>query len=321
MRITRNKLPRAEIASDKDKKEADEKEADNEQEIEEEVEEKEEVSGKRLEQAALLEEEEEEEEEDEEDVEDVGEVEVKEEEDSIEEVYRKTLEKVSDEARVRQTEFIKRHRGAVNYKFDTKNSEWCEFEVDTKIFSVNVMLCSVIEELANKALVWSTPDIKRALVNTQPDDKGRLVITTEGINIREMWRYDDIVDTKDIYTNDVNKLYACYGIEAAMSCLVQEISSVFGAYGIDVDARHLTLIAEYMTQHGAYRAFNRIGIRGNTSPLQKMTFETCMEFLRRAAFYNESDILDSPSSCIVTGKVGNYGTGICEIRQPLTLQG
>ena len=42
-----------------------------------------------------------------------------------------------------------------------------------------------------------------------------------------------------------------------MGGLVKEISSVFGAYGIDVDARHLTLIAEYMTQHGNYRAFNR----------------------------------------------------------------
>ena len=39
-------------------------------------------------------------------------------------LHRKTLEKVSDEAKVRQTEFIKRHRGAVSYKFDTKNSEW-----------------------------------------------------------------------------------------------------------------------------------------------------------------------------------------------------
>jgi DNA-directed RNA polymerase I subunit RPA1 len=48
-----------------------------------------------------------------------------------------------------------------------------------------------------------------------------------------------------------------YGIEAGMAALISEIKEVFGAYGIKVDPRHLSLIADYVTQHGVYRPFNR----------------------------------------------------------------
>ena len=66
---------------------------------------------------------------------------------------------------------------------------------------------------------------------------------------------------------------------------------MFANYGIEVDRRHLSLIADYMTYEGEYKAFNRIGLESNASPLQKMTFETTMHFLRTAT------ILGSNLSC------------------------
>ena len=57
---------------------------------------------------------------------------------------------------------------------------------------------------------------------------------------------------------------------------------VFNAYGINVDYRHLSLIADYMTFEGIYKPFNRIGIKANSSPLQKMSFETCLGFFKDA---------------------------------------
>lgn len=44
-----------------------------------------------------------------------------------------------------------------------------------------------------------------------------------------------------------------YGVEAARATILQEVSSVFGAYGIAVEQRHLSLIADFITFHGAYR--------------------------------------------------------------------
>ena len=62
-----------------------------------------------------------------------------------------------------------------------------------------------------------------------------------------------------------------YGIEAANRVIVREIVSVFAAYGITIDPRHLTLVGDYMTFDGAYKPFNRIGIENNPSPLQQVS--------------------------------------------------
>ena len=64
--------------------------------------------------------------------------------------------------------------------------------------------------------------------------------------------------------------------------LLQEVRDVFAAYGIGVDYRHLSIVADYMTFEGEYKAFNRIGINSNPSPFQKMSFETTMAFLKSA---------------------------------------
>ena len=58
---------------------------------------------------------------------------------------------------------------------------------------------------------------------------------------------------------------------------------MFAAYAIQVDYRHLSLVADYMTFEGKYKPFNRLGINSNASPLQKMTYETTMAFLKTAA--------------------------------------
>ncbi len=98
---------------------------------------------------------------------------------------------------------------------------------------------------------------------------------------------------------------------------MREIVSVFEAYGITVNPRHLTLIADYMTFDGSYRPFNRVGIEPNPSPLQQMTFETAIGFLRSAALEAKKDPLDSPSACIVLGKPCYGGTGSFEVVQDL----
>ena len=99
--------------------------------------------------------------------------------------------------------------------------------------------------------------------------------------------------------------------------LFQEITNVFKVYGIQIDPRHLSLVADYMTFEGSYKPFNRQGIESNPFPLQKMTFETTTNFLREATAFGRVDTLDSPSSRLVVGRVIKSGTGIFELRQPL----
>ena len=97
----------------------------------------------------------------------------------------------------------------------------------------------------------------------------------------------------------------------------QEVQSVFGAYKILVNYRHLSLLADYMTCEGTYKGFNRAAISSNPSPLQKITFETSMNFLVNSCTSAKPDHLRSPTARIVAGQVVSSGTGSFEIVQPL----
>lgn len=107
-----------------------------------------------------------------------------------------------------------------------------------------------------------------------------------------------------------------YGVEAARATIVSEIKGVFGAYGIAVDPRHLGLVADHMTFNGGYRALNRGGMEDFSSPCLQMSFETTSEFMTKAAVAGATDCLKSPSARIVMGRVGQFGTGSIDLRQP-----
>lgn len=98
---------------------------------------------------------------------------------------------------------------------------------------------------------------------------------------------------------------------------MSEIKGVFGAYGIEVDTRHLGLVADHMTFDGGYRPLNRAGMMDFSSPCLQMSFETTTDFMMKAALGGTSDPLKSPSARIVMGRVGAFGTGMFDLRQPV----
>lgn len=49
-------------------------------------------------------------------------------------------------------------------------------------------------------------------------------------------------------------MLVAYGVEACRATVVKEVSGVFGAYGIGVDPRHLSLIADFMTHLVSWQA-------------------------------------------------------------------
>lgn len=57
---------------------------------------------------------------------------------------------------------------------------------------------------------------------------------------------DSLIDETSIYSNDIYAILRTYGVEAARAAILQEVKGVFDVYKIDVDIRHLELIADYM---------------------------------------------------------------------------
>lgn len=56
-------------------------------------------------------------------------------------------------------------------------------------------------------------------------------------------------------------------------------------------------------------------------PSLQMSFETTTEFMAKAAVARSSDKLKSPSARIVMGRVGDFGTGMFDLRQPAEFAG
>lgn len=72
---------------------------------------------------------------------------------------------------------------------------------------------------------------------------------TEGVNLKECWKFGyNKVDLNKITTNDIGAILRTYGVEAARTSIIKEMSGVFSVYGIGVDFRHLTIIADYMVR-------------------------------------------------------------------------
>lgn len=99
-----------------------------------------------------------------------------------------------------------------------------------------------------------------------------------------MFKYAEILQLDKLYSNDIYGISQTYGIEAANRVIVKEVKDVFKMYGITVDLRHLSLIADYMTFDGQFQPMSRKGMEFSASPLQQITFESSLQFLKNATF-------------------------------------
>ncbi|XP_047209897.1 DNA-directed RNA polymerase I subunit RPA1 [Girardinichthys multiradiatus] len=205
------------------------------------------------------------------------------------------------------------------YSFDQQEELWCEVELNLPVSSVHFDLTSVLSTLAQNAVIMETRGLTRCLLSetTTMSGEKQTVLNTEGINMHEIFKYSDILDINKLYSNEVHAMASTYGIEVALKVIEKEIKDVFAVYGIEVDPRHLSLVADYMCFEGIYKPLNRHAIMSNSSPLQQMTFETSYKFLKQATMLGSHDQLASPSACLVVGKVVRGGTGLFDLKQPL----
>ncbi|KAK2849533.1 hypothetical protein Q5P01_009367 [Channa striata] len=205
------------------------------------------------------------------------------------------------------------------YCYDHQHELWCEVDLVLPMSKVHFDLTSVLSALAQNAVIMETKGLTRCLLSesTRRTGEKETILNTEGINMHEMFRHSDILDINRLYSNEVHAMANTYGIEVALKVIEKEIKDVFAVYGIEVDPRHLSLVADYMCFEGVYKPLNRHAIRSNSSPLQQMTFETSYKFLKQATMLGSHDQLVSPSACLVVGKVVKGGTGLFELKQPL----
>ncbi|XP_053969844.1 DNA-directed RNA polymerase I subunit RPA1 [Anastrepha ludens] len=197
------------------------------------------------------------------------------------------------------------------YTYDKEKHQWCKLTFNLNMKYKKPDISSIIRELASKCVVHQVQNIKRAIIYKGDNDVN--LLKTDGINIIEVFKYNDVLDLNRLYSNDIHAIAKTYGIEAAAQVIIKEVTNVFKVYGITVDRRHLSLIADYMTFNGTFQPLSRKGMEHSSSPLQQMSFESCLQFLKNAAGSGRIDDLSSPSGRLIVGLPVRNGTGAFEL--------
>ena len=112
-------------------------------------------------------------------------------------------------------------------------------------------------------------------------------------------------------TNDMWEIYGTLGIEATRQYLIEELASIMAG----INPCHSKLLVDKMTYSGIITSISRYAQRGETNgPLSKASFEETSDNLMNAALFGERECTDGVSASIICGKLGKFGTGVCELR-------
>ncbi|QGR18827.1 DNA-directed RNA polymerase subunit A'' [Stygiolobus azoricus] len=152
--------------------------------------------------------------------------------------------------------------------------------------------------------------IKRAIVQKKDDE---YVIITDGSNVEGLIGIKGI-DISKLQTNNIHEIAEIFGIEAARELIAREIKKVLDEQGLDVDMRHILLVADVMTRTGTVRQIGRHGVTGEkSSVLARAAFEVTVKHLLDASARGEVEEFKGVVENIIIGQPIRLGTGIVEL--------
>jgi DNA-directed RNA polymerase beta' subunit len=158
--------------------------------------------------------------------------------------------------------------------------------------------------------VKGAPGLHRVLVT---EETGEWVLRTDGSNLSAVLDIAGIDPTRTT-TNNVHEIAETLGIEAARNSLIKEAMGVLEEQGLDVDIRHIMLMADIMTSTGGVQQVGRHGISGKkSSVLARAAFEITVPNLVDAAIRGESDPLKGVTENVIVGQSIPIGTGLVDL--------
>ena len=119
------------------------------------------------------------------------------------------------------------------------------------------------------------------------------------------------VDGRNTKSTHIMEVEKTLGIEAARQTIVEEIDDVMRHHGMDIDARHVALLADVMCFRGEVLGITRFGVpKMKQSVLMLASFEKTTDHLFEAAVHARTDAVAGASECIIMGIPIPLGTGI-----------
>jgi len=181
------------------------------------------------------------------------------------------------------------------------------------------MLKSFQEELLKKVVLRGVRKINKVILRKVQDtlvkeetkfvQKDKWVLDTVGSNLMEILALD-YIDASKTVTNNIVEVYNVLGLEAARTCICNELLDVIEFDGTYINSHHIDMLADRMCYNTKMVSIFRHGINNdNIGPIAKASFEETPEMFLRAARHAELDNLAGVSGNIMCGQEGYFGTG------------
>ncbi len=152
--------------------------------------------------------------------------------------------------------------------------------------------------------------IKQVLPVKRGDE---FVIVTSGTNLKEIIKFD-YVDPYRTFTNDLHETKNVLGIEAARQTVINELTNIMDVQGLDVDVRHILLIADMMCATGSLMGITRYGVVSRkSSVLARASFETPIKHVITASLMGDTDPLRSVIENVMINQPVPLGTGLTKL--------
>ncbi len=167
-----------------------------------------------------------------------------------------------------------------------------------------------LKEKAKSIYVTGVKGITQVLPVKRGDE---FVIVTAGTNLKAIFELEFVDATRTI-SNDIFEVYGVLGIEAGREAVVREVYKIITEQGLNVDVRHLMLVADAMCVTGKLRGITRYGIISQkSSVLAKASFETPIKHIFNAALVGEKDNLNSVVENVMINQPVPVGTGLLRL--------
>jgi DNA-directed RNA polymerase subunit A" len=168
-----------------------------------------------------------------------------------------------------------------------------------------------VNETLKNLKVKGIDGIKRIIIRKEPNEG--YVIYSEGSNLQKVLEVEGI-DSYKTTTNDIQAVGRVLGIEAARNMIISEAHNTLSEQGLNVDMRHIMLVADVMTADGTIKAIGRHGVSAEKeSVLSRAAFEITVSHLLQASRRGEIDKLGGVAENIIVGQPVNLGTGAVEL--------
>lgn len=164
-----------------------------------------------------------------------------------------------------------------------------------------------LKEKIKKTTISGVKNISQVVVAQRDKD---YVVLTSGSNLEEVVKVKG-VDKDKVMSNDIYEISEVLGIEAARQTILNEIRKVIDSQGLDINYRHLDLIADAMTSGGLVKGVTRMGIVSDKSSVfARAAFETPDKEFINATIQGKKDELASVIENIILNQPVPVGTGL-----------